>query len=106
MYPGTVLFQLSSTVYWFGPGLQTSASNCFIVAALTADGSPKVVVAEAVAPGLALGVAVAAGDVVAFAVVLVVALADAVPVGVAVGLASLAETSEVDAFAVALGGRR
>ena len=33
----------------------------------------------------------------------VVAFADAVPVGVAVGLASLAETSEVEAFAVALG---
>ncbi len=40
VYPGTVLFQLSSTVFSFGPGLQTSASNFFIVAALTADGSP------------------------------------------------------------------
>jgi hypothetical protein len=79
-----------------------------MVAALTADGSPKVVVAGAVAPGLAVavavGVALAAGDAVALAVELVVALADAVPVGVAVavGLASLAETSEVDAFAEAL----
>ena len=76
------------------------------MAALTADGSPKVVLVEAVAPGLALavplGVALAVG--VAVADVCVVAFADAVPVGVAVGLlASLAETSEVDAFAVALG---
>src|SRR5580704_15439516 len=40
LYPGTVLFQVSLTVFAFGPGLQTSLSNSFIVAALTADGSP------------------------------------------------------------------
>ena len=40
VYPGTVVFQLSFTVFAFGPGLQTSASNCFMVAALTADASP------------------------------------------------------------------
>jgi hypothetical protein len=56
--------------------------------------------ALAVPLGVALAVGVADGDVDVF----VVAFADAVLVGVAVGLlASLAETSEVDAFAVALG---
>ena len=39
-YPGTVDFQLSFTVFAFAPGLQTSLSNCFMVAALTADASP------------------------------------------------------------------
>jgi hypothetical protein len=82
--------------------LQTRASNFFIVAALTADGSPKVVVAGAVAPGLALAVGLGVADVVAadvgvdFAVD--VDFADAV--ALVVGLASLAETSEVDAFAL------
>jgi len=61
-----------------------------------------VVVVEALAPGLALAVAlgeaVADGDVDAFAV----DVADAVPVGLVVGLASLAETSEVDAFTLGL----
>ena len=40
VYPGTVDFQLSFTVFAFGPGLQTSSSNCFMVAAFTADASP------------------------------------------------------------------
>ena len=37
---GMVFFQLSSTVFAFGPGVQTSWSNSFIVAALTLDASP------------------------------------------------------------------
>src|ERR1700749_2835954 len=40
VYP-TVAFQLSSTVLAFGPGLQTSLSNSFMVAALTWLGSPN-----------------------------------------------------------------
>ena len=40
LYPGTVFFQASFTVTSFGPGVQTSWSNSFMVAALTADGSP------------------------------------------------------------------
>ena len=40
LYPGTVLFQLSFTVFAVAPGVQTSSLNCFMVAALTADGSP------------------------------------------------------------------
>jgi hypothetical protein len=71
-----------------------------MVAALTADGSPKVVVVDEVAPGfalaVALGVALALG--VADVVAVDVALAGVVAVALVVGLASLAETSEVDAF--------
>ena len=39
VYP-TVFFQLSSTVVALGPGLQTSLSNSFMVAAFTWDASP------------------------------------------------------------------
>jgi hypothetical protein len=114
VYPGMVFFQLSFTVFGLLLGVQTSLLNSFIVAALTADGLPKLVgaavdegLALALALGLALGVAVDFAVELAFAVAVAVAvavaLADVVAVGVALGLASLAaETSEVDAFGLAV----
>jgi hypothetical protein len=100
VYPGMVFFQLSFTVFGLLLGVQTSLLNSFIVAALTADGLPKLVGA-AVDDGLALALALGVGVAVDFAVEL--AFAVEVAVGVAPGLASLAaETSEVDAFGLAV----